>query len=87
MAETNRLDRFVRDLLDLARLESDDFRVEIQPVDASLILRESWQAWQAVCVQTGSRDGSNCLLGHCRSAAMASGCAKWWTACWKTRCA
>ncbi|GAP58883.1 alkaline phosphatase synthesis sensor protein PhoR [Arthrobacter sp. Hiyo1] len=53
VAETNRLDRFVRDLLELARLESDDFRVELQPVDASLILRESWQAWQAVCVQNG----------------------------------
>ncbi|MBB6406019.1 sensor histidine kinase KdpD [Arthrobacter sp. AZCC_0090] len=53
VAETNRLDRFVRDLLELARLESDDFRVELQPVDASLILQESWQAWQAVCVQSG----------------------------------
>ncbi|UKA63046.1 sensor histidine kinase [Arthrobacter sp. FW306-04-A] len=53
VSETNRLDRFVRDLLELARLESDDFRVELQPVDASLILRESWQAWQAVCVQNG----------------------------------
>ncbi|GAB2738231.1 sensor histidine kinase [Arthrobacter bambusae] len=53
VVETNRLDRFVRDLLELARLESDDFRVEPQPVDASLILRESWQAWQAVCIQNG----------------------------------
>ncbi|HKU36256.1 MAG TPA: HAMP domain-containing sensor histidine kinase [Paenarthrobacter sp.] len=53
VAETNRLDRFVRDLLELARLESDDFRVERQPVDAALILRESWQAWQAVRTRTG----------------------------------
>jgi two-component system, OmpR family, sensor kinase len=53
VAETNRLDRFVRDLLELARLESDDFRVDLQPVDASLILHESWQAWRAVCVQNG----------------------------------
>ncbi|MEZ2391864.1 sensor histidine kinase [bacterium RCC_150] len=53
VAETNRLDRFVGDLLELARLESDDFRVELQEVDASLILRECWQAWQGVCRQNG----------------------------------
>ncbi|UVJ39862.1 sensor histidine kinase KdpD [Arthrobacter sp. CJ23] len=53
VAETNRLDRFVRDLLELARLEADDFRVELQPIDAAPLLRESWQAWQAVCAQNG----------------------------------
>src|SRR6202000_1340886 len=45
MAETTRLDHFVADLLELARLEADDF--SINPVDVRLgdILRSSRDAW------------------------------------------
>ncbi|WP_426997843.1 sensor histidine kinase [Pseudarthrobacter sp. N5] len=53
VTETSRLDRFVQDLLELARLEADDFRVELQPLDAGSVLRESWSAWQGVRRQRG----------------------------------
>jgi two-component system, OmpR family, sensor kinase len=53
VAETHRLDRFVEDLLLLARLEADDFRVELQATDAAPLLRDSWAAWQGVLVQRG----------------------------------
>ena len=45
IAETTRLDHFVADLLELARLEADDF--SIRPVDVNLgdILRASRDAW------------------------------------------
>lgn len=47
-AETERLDHFVRDLLELARLEADDFRVDFQSVDASEILPAVVAAWRGV---------------------------------------
>ncbi|MFK0008068.1 ATP-binding protein [Paenarthrobacter sp. NPDC090520] len=53
VTETDRLDRFVRDLLELARLEADDFRMDLQLLDAAPLLLESWAAWQAVCAQRG----------------------------------
>ena len=45
MAETTRLDHFVADLLELARLEADDF--SIRPVEVNLgdVLRASRDAW------------------------------------------
>lgn len=47
-AETERLDHFVRDLLELARLEADDFRVDIQEVDAAQLLPSVADAWRGV---------------------------------------
>jgi two-component system sensor histidine kinase BaeS len=52
-AETERLDAFVRDLLELARLEADDFRVDLQDVDAGKILPAVAEAWRGVWVSAG----------------------------------
>jgi two-component system OmpR family sensor kinase len=46
VSETGRLDRFVADLLELARLEADDFAVIRQPVDVALILQQTADAWR-----------------------------------------
>ena len=53
VTETARLDRFVADLLQLARLEADDFI--IAPVDAGLdaILDDLRTAWRATCDREG----------------------------------
>jgi two-component system sensor histidine kinase BaeS len=51
--ETERLDAFVRDLLELARLEADDFRVDLQDVDVAEILPLVVEAWRAVSAAAG----------------------------------
>jgi two-component system, OmpR family, sensor kinase len=43
--ETERLDRFVSDLLELARLEADDFTIIMAPADAAAIARDAVAAW------------------------------------------
>ncbi|MDQ4213619.1 HAMP domain-containing sensor histidine kinase [Microbacterium capsulatum] len=48
LAETRRLDRFVADLLELARLEAHDFPVEPGVVDVSKLVTEAVTAWRAV---------------------------------------
>lgn len=45
VAETARLDHFVADLLELARLEADDFSITQQSVDVSDLLRQARDAW------------------------------------------
>ncbi|MHC6229993.1 sensor histidine kinase [Arthrobacter sp. MMS24-T111] len=52
-AETDRLDGFVRDLLALARLEADDFTLDIQPVDVAALLEQAQRAWQPAAAQAG----------------------------------
>ncbi|WP_285247189.1 HAMP domain-containing sensor histidine kinase [Pseudarthrobacter sp. efr-133-R2A-89] len=52
-AETDRLDGFVRDLLALARLEADDFTLDVQPVDVSVLLEQTQRAWQPAAAQAG----------------------------------
>ncbi|MCY0906641.1 sensor histidine kinase [Arthrobacter sp. H14-L1] len=54
-AETDRLDAFVKDLLELARLEADDFAVEERPVDVALLLAQVQQAWHARAAQSSVR--------------------------------
>jgi len=46
-AETRRLDQFIGDLLSLARLEADDFRLQEGTVDVAALLTETAAAWQA----------------------------------------
>jgi two-component system OmpR family sensor kinase len=46
VTETERLDRFVADLLELARLEADDFAINRQRVDVALILEQTVDAWR-----------------------------------------
>jgi len=52
-AETDRLDGFVRDLLALARLEADDFALDLQPVDVTALLEQVQRAWQPAAAQAG----------------------------------
>jgi len=49
VAETARLDRFVSDLLALARVEADDFVIESVDVPLDRLLAELSTAWQATC--------------------------------------
>jgi two-component system sensor histidine kinase BaeS len=53
VAETERLDRFVADLLELARLEADDFVIHPQPVDVGDLLAQVKDAWQGRCATLG----------------------------------
>jgi two-component system OmpR family sensor kinase len=51
VAETKRVDRFVSDLLELARLEADDFTVHLQPIDVGDVLSQAALAWHGQCTQ------------------------------------
>lgn len=51
--ETDRLDGFVRDLLALARLEADDFTLDVQSVDVSALLEQTQRAWQPAAAKAG----------------------------------
>ncbi|RAG81775.1 sensor histidine kinase [Streptacidiphilus pinicola] len=51
--ETRRLDRFLADLLDLARLEADDFRVEHTPTDLGALVAEAAAFWSGPCASQG----------------------------------
>lgn len=53
VAETERLDRFVADLLELARLEADDFVIHRQALDVAALLDEAGQAWLGRCATLG----------------------------------
>ena len=48
-AETQRLDRLVSDLLDLARLRADDFVIECVDVDLGDMLADAAQVWTDRC--------------------------------------
>ncbi|MGB3443458.1 MAG: HAMP domain-containing sensor histidine kinase [Actinophytocola sp.] len=51
--EAGRLDRLVSDLLDLARLGADDFRLDVLDVDLSTLLAESARVWESRCAVAG----------------------------------
>ncbi|WP_329264376.1 HAMP domain-containing histidine kinase [Streptomyces sp. NBC_01478] len=51
--EIERLERFVGDLLALARLEADDFRLDITEVDLDALTAEAAAAWSARCAPHG----------------------------------
>lgn len=51
--EAHRLERLVDDLLDLARLSADDFRLDITRVDLTGIAREMGDVWSARCATEG----------------------------------
>jgi two-component system sensor histidine kinase BaeS len=46
VTETERLDRFVADLLELARLEADDFAIDRQRVEVARVLDQTAEAWR-----------------------------------------
>lgn len=54
VAETERLDRFVADLLELARLEADDFSIHPGPVDPAELVASVAAAWAGRAAVLGS---------------------------------
>jgi two-component system sensor histidine kinase BaeS len=55
LAESHRLDRLVADLLDLARLDAQEFRVDLTTVDVRGIIEAAGQVWGARCAAVGVR--------------------------------
>ena len=53
LREAQRLDRLVGDLMELARLEADDFRLDVGTVDLGALLSEASAVWQARCAEQG----------------------------------
>jgi two-component system sensor histidine kinase BaeS len=53
VAETERLDHFVGDLLELSRLEADDFSISHTAVDLPTLLRELVAAWSGRAATLG----------------------------------
>jgi signal transduction histidine kinase len=53
LAEAQHLDRLVEDLLVLARLEADDFPLEVIPVDVVGLVATAAEAWAGRCAAVG----------------------------------
>ncbi|MFJ3233893.1 sensor histidine kinase [Streptomyces sp. NPDC086787] len=52
-AEIERLERFVGDLLALARLEADDFRLDVDEIDLDTLVGQAAAVWSARCARAG----------------------------------
>lgn len=55
LGEARRLERLVSDLLDLARLGAQDFRIDFAGVDMSELVRHAGDVWRARCEAEGVR--------------------------------
>jgi two-component system sensor histidine kinase BaeS len=55
LAEAERLDRLIADLLVLSRLEAADLPIDLVPVDVVELIRTAAEAWAARCVPDGPR--------------------------------
>lgn len=55
LGEAKRLERLVGDLLDLARLDARDFRVDLARTDVLGVVHEAAQVWAARCAAAGVR--------------------------------
>jgi two-component system OmpR family sensor kinase len=55
LTEAQRLNRLVADLLDLARLDAQEFRIDLAPVDLAQVARVAAQVWQPRCEAAGVR--------------------------------
>ncbi len=53
LAESQRLERLVADLLDLARLDAREFRIDPTQVDLNAVLEAAAQVWASRCAQAG----------------------------------
>jgi signal transduction histidine kinase len=53
--EADRLDRLVGDLMELARLEADDFRLDPVPVDLAALVADAAPVWAARCAEAAIR--------------------------------
>jgi two-component system OmpR family sensor kinase len=51
--ESQRLERLVSDLLDLARLGAQDFRIDTAPVDLTALLQQAGDVWSSRCARDG----------------------------------
>ncbi|MER6265969.1 HAMP domain-containing sensor histidine kinase [Streptomyces sp900105755] len=51
LTETRRLDGFVSDLLRLARLEADDFHLDIRRTDLTALAEEAAETWSRLCAR------------------------------------
>ena len=69
LGESHRLDRLVGDLLDLARLGAEDFRIDLRPVDlAALVGDRPATVWRARCAADGvGRAGPTCRAPAARA--------------------
>ena len=55
LTESRRLDRLVADLLDLARLDAHQFRIDVNEVDVAQLCRAAGQVWSGRCAAVGVR--------------------------------
>ena len=53
LGEAERLDRLVGDLLDLARMRAQDFRLDIGDVDLTALVRQAGEVWRDRCAREG----------------------------------
>ena len=53
LGEAHRLERLVSDLLDLARLGAQDFRIDLRPVDLTALMGTAGEVWRARCEAVG----------------------------------
>jgi two-component system OmpR family sensor kinase len=53
LAESSRLERLVSDLLDLARLGAEDFRIDITRLDLVVLVRQAALVWSDRCAREG----------------------------------
>jgi two-component system sensor histidine kinase BaeS len=67
VSESKRLDRLVRDLLDLGRLNQRSFAVTLQPVDLSQIVQDALSRHEATSLDVGVE-----LVGHTDGPALVS---------------
>jgi two-component system, OmpR family, sensor kinase len=59
LAESGRLERLVSDLLDLARLGAQDFRIDLAPVDLVQLVRQAGIVWADRCAREGVLFGTD----------------------------
>jgi two-component system sensor histidine kinase BaeS len=53
LGEAHRLERLVSDLLDLARLGAQDFRIDLRPVELTALMETAAAVWRARCEAVG----------------------------------
>ena len=53
LAESSRLERLVSDLLDLARLGAEDFRIDVTRLDLVALVRQAATVWSDRCLKEG----------------------------------
>jgi two-component system sensor histidine kinase BaeS len=53
LTEAQRLNRLVADLLDLARLNAQEFRIDLMPVELTVLARTAAQVWADRCAAAG----------------------------------